>query len=112
MKAATGIGIAVASAGLLLGATMEGTPVGSLLNLPAMLIIFGGIAGACLASSGMVGMRLIPTLFKKVMSAERPAMRGQVDALVSYADRARRDGLLALEEELEEVDDAYTRKGL
>ncbi|HEV3001937.1 MAG TPA: flagellar motor protein [Solirubrobacteraceae bacterium] len=112
MKAATGIGIAVACVGLLLGATMEGTPVGSLFNVPAMLIIFGGVAGACLAAVGMDGMKLIPTLYKKVMSAERPDLRAQVDDLVGYAERARRDGLLALEEELEQVEDAYTRKGL
>ena len=112
MKAATGIGIAIACIGLLLGASMEGTPLGSLFNVPAMIIIFGGLAGASLASVGMDGMKLIPTLYKKVMSAERPDMRGQVSDLVGYAERARRDGLLALEEELEEVDDAYTRKGL
>jgi chemotaxis protein MotA len=112
MKAATGIGIVVACVGLLLGASMEGTPLGALFNVPAMIIIFGGLAGATMASVGMEGMKLIPTLYKKVMSAERPDMRGQVDDLVGYAERARRDGLLALEEELDEVDDAYTRKGL
>jgi chemotaxis protein MotA len=112
MKAATGIGIAVACAGLLLGATMEGTPLGSLFNVPAMIIIFGGLAGASMASVGMDGMKLVPTLYKKVMNAEAPELRQQVDDLVGYADRARRDGLLALEEELDEVSDAYTRKGL
>ena len=112
MKAATGIGIAIACIGLILGASMEGTPLGSLFNVPAMLIIFGGLAGASMASVGMEGMKLIPTLYKKVMSAERPDMRGQVTDLVGYAERARRDGLLALEEELDEVEDAYTRKGL
>ena len=112
MKAATGIGIAVACVGLLLGASMEGTPLGSLFNVPAILIIFGGVAGATLASVGMEGMKLVPTLYKKSMNAERPDMRGQVESLVGYAERARRDGLLALEEELDEVDDAYTRKGL
>ncbi|HEX8085807.1 MAG TPA: flagellar motor protein [Solirubrobacteraceae bacterium] len=112
MKAATGIGIAVACAGLLLGATMEGTPLGSLFNVPAMIIIFGGLAGASMASVGMDGMKLVPTLYKKVMNAEAPELRRQVDDLVGYADRARRDGLLALEEELDEVSDAYTRKGL
>ena len=112
MKAATGIGIVVACVALTLGSTMEGTPLGSLMNVPAMLIIFGGIAGATMASVGMDGMKLVPTLYKKVMSAERPDMRGQVGDLVGYAERARRDGLLALEEELEQIDDAYTRKGL
>ena len=112
MKAATGIGIAVACAGLMLGASMEGTPLGSIFNVPAIIIIFGGVAGATLAAVGMDGMKLVPTLYKKVLSAEQPDLRGQVDDLVRYAERARRDGLLALEEELDEVEDAYTRKGL
>ena len=112
MKAATGIGIAVACAGLLLGAQMEGTPLGSILNVPAMLIIFGGVAGATMASVGMEGMKLIPVLYKKVLNTEPLEMRSQVDDLVGYAERARRDGLLALEEELDQVEDPYTRKGL
>jgi chemotaxis protein MotA len=112
MKAATGIGIAIACVGLLVGASMEGTPLGSLFNVPAIVIIFGGLIGATMASVGMDGMKLIPTLYKKVMSTEPPDLRGNVDNLVGYAERARKDGLLALEEELEEVEDAYTRKGL
>lgn len=112
MKASTGIGIALGCGGILLGAQMEGAPLGSLVNLPAALIIFGGVAGACLAAAGLEAMKLIPTLYKKVLSAEQPDLRGQVTALVGYAERARRDGLLALEEELAEVDDVYTRKGL
>ena len=112
MKAATGIGIAVACAGLMLGASMEGTPLGSIFNVPAIIIIFGGVLGATMAAVGMEGMKLVPVLYKKALNAERPEMRGQVDDLVGYAERARRDGLLALEEELDEVADPYTRKGL
>jgi chemotaxis protein MotA len=112
MKAATGIGIAIAIVGLLGGATMEGTKMSALFNVPAMIIIFGGLTGVCLASSGFEGMKLIPTLYKKVFQAERPDLRAKVADLVGYSERARRDGLLALEEELEGIEDAYTRKGL
>jgi chemotaxis protein MotA len=112
MKAATAIGIVIACLGLLMGASMEGTPIGSLFNVPAMLIIFGGLLGVCIASSGFEAMKTVPSLYKKAFNAETPDMRGQVDSLVGYAERARRDGLLALEEELETIDDAYTRKGL
>ena len=112
MKAASAIGIAIGCAGILLGAQMEGTPMGSLFNVPAALIIFGGVAGACMASAGFEAMKLIPVLYKKAFSAERRDLRVLVSELVSYSERARRDGLLALEEELDEVDDAYTRKGL
>ena len=112
MKAASAIGIALGCAGILLGAQMEGTPMGSLFNVPAALIIFGGVAGACMASSGMEAMKLIPALYKKAFNAERRDLRALVSDLVGHAERARRDGLLALEEELDQVDDSYTRKGL
>jgi chemotaxis protein MotA len=57
-------------------------------------------------------MKLVPSLYKKTFMAERPDMRTQVEVLVDHAERARRDGLLALEEELESIEDPYTRKGL
>jgi chemotaxis protein MotA len=112
MKAATAIGIVIAIVGLLAGASMEGTPLGSLFNIPAILIVFGGLIGVCLASSGLEGMKLIPTLYKKVFAGERPDLGAQVHMLVGYAERARRDGLLALEAEIEHVQDEFTRKGL
>jgi len=37
---------------------------------------------------------------------------GRVAELVGYAEKARRDGLLALDEQLASVEDPYTRKGL
>jgi chemotaxis protein MotA len=112
MKAATLIGIGAAIFLLLLGATMEGTPITSLWNVPAMVIVLGGLAGVSFASSGMEGARKIPVLYKKAFSAKPPELRGQVDTIVAYAERARREGLLALEQELEQVDDPFTRKGL
>ena len=112
MKAATAIGIVIAIVGLLVGASMEGTPLAALFNVPAMIIIIGGLAGVCLASSGVEGAKQIPVLYKKAFAGERPDMRTQVVNLVSYSERARRDGLLALEEELEGIEDRYTRKGL
>jgi chemotaxis protein MotA len=77
-----------------------------------MIIIFGGLIGVSLAADGFEAMKRIPVLYKKAFHAERPAMREKVEDLVGYAERARRDGLLALEEELDGIDDAYTRKGL
>ncbi len=112
MKAATIIGILIACLGLLAGAIMEGTPIGSLFNIPAILIIFGGLFGVCFASSGMEGMKAVPALYKKAFAAQRPDLGAQVQTIVGYAERARRDGLLALEAELEHVDDDFTRKGL
>ena len=112
MKAATAIGIGIATVGLLGGAFMEGTSPVAFMNISALLIVLGGTLGVCLASCGMEAMKALPALYKKVMSAEQPELGGKVVELVRYADRARRDGLLALEEELESIDDEYLKKGL
>ena len=112
MKASTAIGIAAAFFGLLLGALMEGSQVGAFFNIPALLIVLGGTFGATLASTSWEAMKQIPALYKQAMRGERPDLAGRVEMMVSLADRARRDGLLALEGEIEKLDDDFTRKGL
>jgi chemotaxis protein MotA len=112
MKASTAIGIGLAFGALLLSSMMDGTSPASFINIPALMIILGGTAGATLASVGMPSMKRIPSLYKLVFSAEPPDMRGQLDLLVSLADKARREGLLALDAQLGEIDDTFTRDAL
>jgi chemotaxis protein MotA len=57
-------------------------------------------------------MKRVPALYRIAFRAPRPDLAGRVDQLVSFADRARRDGLLALEGQIDELDDEFTRKGL
>jgi chemotaxis protein MotA len=112
MKASTAIGIGVAFAGLAVGALMEGASPAAFLNIPALLIVLGGTFGATFAGTTIEKMKLIPTLYKKAMSGEKPDMNAQLDLLVGFAERARREGLLALDEEVAQLDDDFTRKGL
>ena len=112
MKPATGIGIAAAAGAILLSAMMEGTSPAAFMNIPALLIILVGTGGATMASVGMTGMKRVPSLYKLVMSAEPPDLTARVDLLVSLAEQARREGLLALDAQVEEIDDEFTKKGL
>src|SRR5947209_7290777 len=113
MKAATGIGIGVAIVGLLLSATMEGTSPAAFINIPALLIVIVGTAGVSVASGGMEAMKRVPALYKKAMGGPADDGHGaRVGALVRYAERARREGLLALENEVASVEDSYLKKGL
>src|SRR5918911_990133 len=91
MKAATAIGMGAAVLGLLVGSTMEGTSP---------------------AASTMEGIKLTPTLYKKAISPDKPDLSSQLELLVGFAERARREGLLALDDEVAELDDPFTRKGL
>ena len=112
MKASTAIGIGLACLGLLVGATMEGSQVGSFIDPAAILIVFGGTLGATLASTSMESIKRIPSLYKRSMSAKHHDLAGRVDLLVSLAEKARREGLLALEGGVADLDDDFTRKGL
>ncbi|MFT3865961.1 MAG: flagellar motor protein [Solirubrobacterales bacterium] len=112
MKASTAIGIGLAIAGLLMGALMEGSQIAAFIDPPAILIVFGGTLGATLASTSMESVKRIPSLYRRAMSAEHQDPAGRVELMVSLADKARREGLLALEGGVGEIDDEFTRKGL
>jgi chemotaxis protein MotA len=112
MKPATGIGIAIAAGGLLLAAMMDGTSPAAFINIPAIIIIVAGTGGATFASVGMEGMKNIPSLYKIACSHEPLDRPARVQLLVGLAERARREGLLALDSELEQIEDGFTRKGL
>jgi len=112
MKPATGIGIGMAAGGILLSAMMEGTSPAAFIDIPALMIILLGTGGVTLASVGMDSMKRIPSLYKRVLNAEPPDFSGQVTLLVSLAEQARREGLLALDQKVAEIEDEFTRKGL
>jgi chemotaxis protein MotA len=112
MKANTLIGLIIGMAGIGLGATIEGSSVAAIINPSAMLIVFGGTLGAAMAGTSFQKVKNIPVLYKKVFAAAPPDMVGRLNELVGFAEKARRDGLLALDEQLSGVEDPYTRKGL
>ena len=51
MKFGTGIGIVIALVGIAMGATMEGTKVMVVINVPAILIVLVGTLGPLIASA-------------------------------------------------------------
>jgi chemotaxis protein MotA len=112
MKASTAIGIGVALGSLMMSSLMGGTSPASFIDIPALMIILGGTGGVTLASCGMASMKRVPSLYKRVFAAEPPDMRGRLDLLVSLADKARREGLLALDAMLAEIDDPFTRNAM
>jgi len=112
MKASTGIGIAIALAAILGGATIEGTSLGTLINIPAIAIVIGGTIGATMAAVGLETTKAMPGLLRRVMQAEPLDLGGRAREIVSYAEQARRDGLLSLEQRVDEIEDPFCRKGL
>jgi len=112
MKASSAIGWAVALGGLFMGATMEGSPIFAVLNPSAMMIVLGGTLGVTIVGTSFDRIKAIPLLYKKILAPDQYDLRGRVDELVGFAEKARRDGLLALDDELATVEDDFMRRGL
>jgi chemotaxis protein MotA len=112
MKFGTGIGIVISCIGIAMGATMEGTNVMVVINMPAILIVLVGTLGATIAACGLPVHIRLPKLYMKALMPPDLDLVGRVNELVGFADQARRDGLLALDEAVKGIEDPFTRKGI
>lgn len=113
MDLATVLGIVVAAVGILGGFYIEGGNIMGLFNIPGLMIVLVGTLGAVMIAFPLemvIGAPKVAmaAIFTKV-SVHAHHMAQQ---LVAMADKARREGLLSLEEEAQSVDDAFARKGL
>lgn len=106
------IGIGVALGMILLGNILEGGHLSSLLGGPAAMIVVGGTIGAVIVQFPFPtlanSIKLAGALFKKP-SVEPHKI---VDEIVEYANRARRDGILALEKVAPNASDPFLSRGL
>ena len=112
MKASTYIGIVLTIIVICLGAMLEGTNLMAVFNVPALCIVVGGTLGVTIAAVGLEKMLLVPKLYIRILNGGTPDYAGQVDQLVDLADRARKEGLLALDEMTGSIEDPFLRKGM
>src|SRR3954470_3483895 len=112
MKASSAIGLVVALVGLYLGATMEGSNPMAILSPSAMSIVLGGTLGAVIIGTRFASITNIPKMYMKAFNPDVADLNAKVSELVGYAEAARRDGLLALDEVTSTIEDPFTKKGL
>jgi chemotaxis protein MotA len=108
------IGLIMVMIGVFVGAILKGVQVGFLFSVPAaFLIVFVGAFGAAFLSNPMARVKgtgkIIGIAFKGPAKHE---VGETVSQVVSFADRARREGLLSLEDECQKIEDPFLRKGL
>jgi len=103
----------VAAIGLILaGQALEGGHVGSILQGTAALIVFGGTIGAVLVAFPKKDVKTSLTLLKLAFTDPKIELGALAKQIVEYAGVARRDGVLALEGRLAEVQDPFLRRAL
>jgi chemotaxis protein MotA len=91
---------------------MLGGDVMAFWDVPSVLIVLGGTLGATMVANPLERSKNLIQILKHVFASEQIDMIGLIQTLVSFAEKARREGLLALEEDAGQLDDEFMRKSI
>lgn len=81
-------------------------------NVPSFFITFGGGASAAVISSPMARLMNFPNYTKFAFTPRFSDVGNLILTLVNFSERARREGLLSLEDDLVNLDEPFLRKGI
>lgn len=111
MDVATLVGI-IMGFGLVLWSMASGAGLTAFLDIPALAIVFGGTMAATLISFPLAKVAGVAKVVKKTLLYPLPTPHEEIDRMADWAYLARREGLLALEEKLGEIEDPFLVKGI
>ena len=112
MDILTIVGLFVGMTCILLGQTLEGGHVGSLLQLTAAIIVLGGTAGAILTQFPFQDLRRAIIQTRGIFTSNVEPLEPIIDKLVDLGRKSRREGLLVLEEEALRTNEPFLREAL
>ncbi len=93
------------------GIVSGGDPA-AFVDVASILITLGGAIGATVLANPLERTKNLPKIVKAAFVTEQIDMIGLIQTLVSFAEKARREGLLALEEDAGQLDDEFMRKSI
>ena len=97
---------------LLMGAMTMGVGVGAYIDVPSVLIVVGGSIGALMVSFKPVQMKQFTKIFMKAVKPGEEDIAELIKKLVDFATKARKDGILALEGDVNDEPNEFLKKGL
>ena len=105
-------GLAIALGGILLGLLLEGGRIVQVLQPTAAIIVFGGTLGAVMLQ---FPLRVVLKAFRslgQVFFDDSGDPQILIGEIVGYAHKARKEGIVSLDSDLESVKDPFLKKSL
>ncbi len=106
------IGIVVAFVAIFGALLLEGADPMSIFLPAPLLLVWVGTIGVGVAGHTMKDVVASFKAVPRAMRSKAPDPAAAVETIVDLADRARREGLLALEDAARDIDDQFLRSGL
>jgi len=105
-------GIVLAVGGILAGLLLEGGNFRQILQPTAAMIVFGGTIGAVMLQFPLPVVLNAVRRLASVFIPPKTDPLSTVRRLVQYAQKARREGIVSLDADLEEIEDPFLKKSL
>jgi len=102
----------IAVLGLLFSAMAMGVGIGPYIDIPSVLIVFGGTASVLLIGFKLEQMKGFGKYFGVAFKPPQYNIPELIKKLVDYATQARRDGILSLEAAANAEENTFLKKGL
>ncbi len=112
MDPITLVGIVLTLVAIVVSMVLEHTSPMSIILIPPLVLVFVGTIGVTIAGGVMEDAVAMPKNLVAALKAKAVKPAASVSAIISLAEKARREGMLALEAELGSVDDQFLRRGL
>ena len=105
-------GVVIALGALLGGMVLEGGKVVELLQLTAALVVFGGTLGAVMVTTPLTALLGAVKGLKSVFFEKTSDPEAAIEEIIAYASKARKNSIISLEEDLDNVADPFLKKAL
>jgi chemotaxis protein MotA len=112
MDLSTIVGLILASAMILMSMILGGSGLGVYVNIPSVLMVVGGSFAAVMVSNPLQRALGIARYLNIALRQPSFEIQRNIETLVNFSERARREGLLALEDDVEAVEEEFLRNGI
>src|SRR5579871_369432 len=105
-------GVILAVAGIIAGLLIEGGKISQIVQPTAALIVFGGTMGAVLLQFPIATIMKAFRSLAHVFAGSQKETSQLIQLLISFANKARRQGVVSLDSDLNSIDDPYLKQAL
>jgi len=106
------LGAVVGVGAVLVGNALEGGHMSALVQPTALLIVVGGTVGATMLGFPLPVFIQAVKALREVFSESTQDAQAIVEEIVTYGQKARRDGIIAIEEQIESASHPFLYKAL
>lgn len=112
MDIGTVLGIILAVAAVLAGIILGGGSIGAMIDVTSILVVCVGTIGATVISFPLARMLKLHSVILKSIFSKPSDVPATIKDLVSYAEVARREGILSLENVISDMRDPFIVRGI